>query len=56
MPHPPSQLLRSRRLRLYCRWMQAAPAPRLLPLAGALHARRQREARDPSRAVAGLPL
>ena len=29
---------------------------RLLHLAGALHARRQREARDPSRAVAGLPL
>ena len=29
---------------------------RLLHLAGALHSRRQREARDPSRAVAGLPL
>ena len=29
---------------------------RLLHLAGALHARRQREARDPSLAVAGLPL
>lgn len=29
---------------------------RLLHLAGALHTRRQREARDPSRAVAGLPL
>ena len=29
---------------------------RLLHLASALHARRQREARDPSRAVAGLPL
>ena len=29
---------------------------RLLHLAGALHARRQREARDHSRAVAGLPL
>ena len=29
---------------------------RLLHLAGALHARRQRETRDPSLAVAGLPL
>ena len=29
---------------------------RLLHLAAALHARRQRELRDPSRAVAGLPL